>query len=243
MSGHSHWHNIREKKGKEDAKRSKIFSKLSKVVSIAARDGGDPEENIKLKQAIEKSKEADMPAATIDRAIKRGTGEIEGMEYKEVTIEAYGPGNSAIIVDGITDNSNRTIAEMKRLLSDHSGKMAQSGSVSYLFEKKGLITIDLTKEENSSLDRDELELTIIDAGAEDMSTEHDLIEIYSEVNDINKIKSTLESNGIRIESAQPGWRAKTEIDVSDREKEKIEKLFMALDNHDDIQEIYTNVAF
>lgn len=233
MSGHSHWHNIREKKGKEDARRSKIFGKLSKLISIAARDGGDPEENFKLRQAIEKAKDADMPSDTVERAIDRGTGDLEGMEYQEITLEAYGPEKTAFIIEGITDNRNRTVAETKQILNKNGGKMAEPGSVTYLFQRTGLI--EVKKQE----DKESLELAAIEAGADDIEWSEDILEIYVPIESIKQTKEKLEEQGFKVESAQPGWKPKNEISI--QSEEKIKKLFLELDDHDDIQDIYTNI--
>lgn len=243
MSGHSHWQNIRAKKQSEDARKSKVFSKLSRLISIAAREGGDPEENFKLRQAIEKAKEEDMPSDTIERAIKRGTGELEGIEYKEMTLEAYGPGKSAILIDIITDNSNRTIADIKQLLDKREGKLAEPGSVRYLFERKGVLDLRLEEQPERFQDKDELELEAIDAGAGDTTWEDKFLEIYVDLKNLERVKSNLERKGIKIESSGPGWKPKTEMRVSEQDKRKIEKTFEALDENDDVQEIYSNVSW
>ncbi len=243
MSGHSHWQNIRAKKQSEDARKSKIFSKLSRLISIAAREGGGPEENFKLRQAIEKAKEEDMPSDTIERAVKRGTGELGGVEYKEMTLEAYGPGKSAILIDVITDNRNRTVADIKQLLDKKGGKLAEPGSVRYLFERKGLLSLKLEKQPERFQDKDELELEAIDAGAGDTAWENSFLEIYVPLKDLEQLKTGLDKKGLEIESSALGWKPKTEIQVSEEDKEKIEKLFEGLDENDDVQEIYSNVSW
>ncbi len=243
MSGHSHWQNIRAKKQAEDARKSKIFSKLSRLISIAAREGGDVEENFKLRQAIDKAKEADMPSETIERAVKRGTGELEGVEYKEITLEAYGPAKSAIIIDGITDNRNRTIADMKQILDKNEGKLAEPGSVRYLFERKGVLTLNLEKQPERFQDEEKVELEVIDAGAENTMWDENYLDIFVSLKDLKEAKEELEKKGLRIESSGPGWEPKNQIEISEEDKEKIEKLFEALDENDDVQEIYTNVRW
>lgn len=242
MSGHSHWQNIRAKKSAEDARKSKLFSKYSKLISVAAREGGgDPEQNFKLRDAIDRAKEVDMPQDTIERAVKRGTGEIEGVEYKEVAFEAYGPGGAALIIDGITDNRNRTVGELKNLVEKHGGKLAEPGGVKYQFERKGNIALNLEDQPDRFKVRDELELAAIDAGAEDVSWEGDFLDIYVDLSDLEKTKEALKKKGIVIEAAVPGWKPKTEIELPAEDRKEVEKLFADLGDHDDVQEIYSNI--
>jgi len=241
MSGHSHWQNIRAKKEAEDAKKSKIFSKFSRLISVAAREGGgDLEKNPKLKDVVEKAKGSDVPSATIERAIKRGTGEIEGVEYEEVLFEVYGPGGAAFIIETITDNRNRTVSEIKNILKRYDGKLAEPGSVCYLFDRKGSIILEINSQPRNFQDKDELELAVIDAGAEDLFWRDGFMEIYTNLNDLEKVKKKLKEKGIVVSSATDGWQAKNEISVSDEVKNKIDKFFEELDEHDDVQEIYSN---
>lgn len=242
MSGHSHWKTIKAKKGSEDARKSKLFSKYSRLISVAARGGSaNPEENFKLKQAIDQAREVDMPSDTIVRAIKKGTGELEGIELQEITLEAYGPAKTAVVVEGITDNKNRTIAEVKQILSKNGGKLAEPGSVKYLFNRKGILTIDIDEQSEHFKNKDELELGVIDAGAEDVDWNEEFMDVYVDIINLEKTKKALETKGVKIKSATCGWQAKNEISVSEHEKEQVMKLFSALDESDDVQEIYVNL--
>lgn len=241
MSGHSHWQNIRAKKKAVDAKKGAIFSKLSRLITIAARGGANPSENPKLREVIEKARSFDMPSSNIERAIKRGTGEIGGGRLEEVIFEAYGPGNIAIIIEGITDNKNRFLAEIKQILNRYKGKLAEQGSVNYLFEKKGVIVLDFEDQNEKFKNKEELELAVIDAGAEDISWDDKFLEIYTDVNQLNWTKEGLVKRGVKVESSALGWRAKNEITVSGQTKESLESLFSLLDEHNDVQGVYSNV--
>jgi len=232
MSGHSHWATIKHKKGAADARRGKLFSKLSKAITVAAKNGGDPEMNPSLRVAIDQAKKANMPSDNIERAVKRGTGEIQGEALEEFIFEAYGPEKSALIITGITDNKNRALNEIKTILNQHNAKMADEGSVKWQFDNKGIITV-------KTEDKEKTELRAIDAGAEDIHEQEDsLLEIYTRPEDLNKVKEKL---NLETESTVLGWVAKEEIEV--KNKKSIEKLFEALDDNDDVQEIYTNVSF
>ncbi len=241
MSGHSHWHKVRYKKGVADAQKGKVFSKMARLIAVAAREGSDPEKNSKLRLAIEKAKSLNMPNENIERAVKRGSGELEGRELQEVLFEAYGPGNAAIIIEGITDNRNRTLNEVKHILSEHGGKLAGEGSVKWLFEQKGVITINPEEQSPEFQKKEELELKIIDAGADDFRWEEGVLEICIDPKRLQEVKNTLIDQGIKVESVSLDWVAKEEISVSEKEKESAEKLFLALDENDDIQEIYSNL--
>lgn len=239
MSGHSHWSSIKYKKGLEDAKRAQIFSKFSRLISVKAREkGGDPETNSELKIAIEKAKRFNMPQENIERAIKKGTGEIEGGQLESLLLEGFGPGRVAILIEAITDNKNRTLAEVRHILEMFGGKLA-SGGVLWMFEKKGVIEIN---QPETSKSKDELEMLAIDAGADDIKWNENVLEIYTKLEDLNKVKKNLENQGIKIENAALEFLPKEEIKIEDNEtKEKIEKLFEALDENDDVQNIYCNV--
>ena len=233
MSGHSHWASIKHKKGAADEKRGKVFSKISRMISVAAKQGGgDPEANSKLRLAVEQAKQANMPKDNIERAIKKGTGELEGEKLEQVVFEAYGPENTAIIIEGITDNKNRTLSEIKQILNQNKGKLANEGSVKWLFERKGSIIIN---KEN----KEELELIVIEAGAEDINEHDEFLEIYTKPEDLEKVKKNLEEKGIKPESVSLDWVAKENIEV--KEKEACEKLFEALDDNDAVQNIYSNL--
>lgn len=237
MSGHSHFHNIKIKKGAEDAKRSKIFSKLSKELSVAAKDGGsDITFNAKLRSAVEKAKSMNMPSDSIDKAIKKGSGELEGFSYEEFLMEAYGPGGTAFIVEGITDNKNRTLGELKLILSQKGGKYVNEGGIKWMFEKKGVISVDA-----SGKNKEEIELSAIEAGADDIDWDENTLYLYAQPEDLEKTKKSLEENKIKTESAALEWVPKETMDVDEETKEKNQRFFEALDENEDVQNIYTNI--
>jgi YebC/PmpR family DNA-binding regulatory protein len=237
MSGHSHWSSIKHKKGAEDAKRSKVFSKASRVISVAAREkGGDPEANAKLKIAVEQAKSVNMPKENIERAIKRGTGELEGEKLESFAFEALGPSGIAIIIEGITDNKNRTLGDMKQILNEHNGKLANEGSIKWMFDRKGVITIN---NEQKTLNKEEVELKAIEAGVEDIRWHEDFVEILTKPEELDQVKKILDEKGVISEASSIGWIAKEEIEVAN--KENLEKLFEALDDNDAVQNIYSNL--
>ncbi|MFA5169424.1 MAG: YebC/PmpR family DNA-binding transcriptional regulator [Candidatus Paceibacterota bacterium] len=237
MSGHSHFHNIKIKKGAEDAKRSKTFSKLSKELSVAAKDGGsDITFNAKLRSAVEKAKSMNMPADSIDKAIKKGSGELEGFSYEEFLMEAYGPGGTAFIIEGITDNKNRTLGEIKLILTQRGGKYVNEGGIKWMFEKKGVISIDA-----SNKNKEEMELTAIESGADDIDWEESTLYLYTKAEDLEKTKKILEENKLKIESAALEWVPKETMNVDEDTKEKNQRFFEALDENEDVQNIYTNI--
>jgi YebC/PmpR family DNA-binding regulatory protein len=237
MSGHSHFHNIKIKKGAEDAKRSKIFSKLSKEISVAAKDGGsDVTFNAKLRSAVDKAKSMNMPADSIDKAVKKGSGELEGFSYEEFIIEAYGPGGTAFIVEGITDNKNRSLGEIKLILSQKGGKYVNEGGIKWMFEKKGVISLDA-----SGKNKEEVELSTIEAGAEDIDWDENTLYLYTKTEGLESTKKALEEKGFKIESANLEWVPKENMQVDEGVKEKNQRLFEALDENDDVQNIYTNI--
>ncbi len=240
MSGHSHYSKIKHKKSITDAKRGQIFSKMARVLAIAVREGGaDPVTNSKLRLAIEQAKAINLPKDNIERAIKKGAGETEGAQLEEVLFEAYGPGGIAIIIEGITDNKNRALGEIKKILNQHNGKLAGEGSVKWLFERKGVIIIEA---ENQTPEfKEELELKAIEAGAEDVFWRDGFLEIYTKANDLESIKSDLEKQGQKIESVSLAWIAKEEIEIEEKQKQACEKLFESLDESDSVQEIYYNI--
>jgi YebC/PmpR family DNA-binding regulatory protein len=239
MSGHSHWHSIRHKKQLEDQKRGKIFSKLSRQISVAAKEGGkDPETNSKLRLAIEQAKSFNMPSDRIERAIKRGTGELKGAQLESVTFEAFGPGKIAIIIEGITDNKNRTLNELKQVLNKYGGKLAQEGSVKWMFKRMGCITIDQNSQQKN---KDELEMVSIESGAEDIKWRDSLLEVYVKPESLEQTKAKLKERGIEIESATLDWMPEQEIETNQKEKEAAQKLFSVLDELEAVQEIYSNL--
>lgn len=237
MSGHSHWHGIRYKKELEDKKRSKIFSKLTRVISAAAKNGEDPDTNPKLRMAIEKAKEFRMPVENIERAIKRGAGKIEGEKLEEFTYEVIGPGKTAIIVEGITNNKNRTLNEIKNIIAKHEGKLAAEGSLRWMFKKLGVIDVDLEKNKKG---KDDLELIAIEAGAQDLKWRDGKLEIYTKPDNLEEVKTNLAKEKIEIDSTSLDWVPNEEIEINQKDREALEKLLEILDEHDDVQDIYLN---
>ena len=235
MSGHSRWSQIKHKKAITDAKRGKIFTLLGNAITLAAREGGDPASNFKLKAAIEKARAENMPMQNIDRAIKRGTGELLGAAISENTYEAFGPSGTALLIKTISDNKNRTISEIRNILTRFGGKLA-SGGVSHLFETKGIIKI-----ETRDRDREELELAAIDAGVEDIEEQDNTLTIYTKPQDLFTIKNNLEKQGIKIERAELSLEPKALVKIDDEKKaDAIVKLMSALEESDDVSSVYAN---
>jgi len=238
MSGHSKWAQIKHKKAATDAKKSANFSKLTALITVAAREkGGDPGTNPKLRMAIDKARSFNMPADNIERAIKKGTGELEGVMIEELLIEAYGPNGKPILITAMTDSKNRTISEIKHILSKYDGKMAGSGSVKWMFEEKGQIIL-----ENQKID-DELELKLIELGTEDIKEGDNEIEIITKPNDLEKVKEELLKSGKQISDGSLTFLPKNPETITESEKETLMKLFEELDNHQDVAEIYSSVIF
>ena len=239
MSGHSKWATIRRKKGALDAKRGKLFTKLIKELTIAAREGGgDPAGNPRLRLAVDNAKAANMPADNIERAIKKATGELEGTTISELTYEGYGPGGIAILVEVATDNKNRTVAEVRHIFSKQGGNMGESGSVAWMFEKKGIIT--LPKQGKSE---DDILEIVLNAGAEDLRTEDEYFEIQSEVESFEPLRRALIDKKLNIENASLQWIAKNTINISGENAEKMMKLIEGLEDCDDVQNVYSNADF
>jgi YebC/PmpR family DNA-binding regulatory protein len=237
MSGHSHWATIKHKKGAADAKRGKIFSKLSRAIIIAARHGGgDPEMNLKLRYAIDKARQVSMPKDNIERAIKRGTGETEGVTFEELTYEGYGPGSVALLVDVLTDNRNRTAGEVRKAFERHGGKMASAGAVAFQFERKGLFSIDA-----AGVDEDTLMGIALDAGADDLKRSGSTYDITSDPAHFNQVQDALKKNNITPQFAEITQIGKALVDVDAEIARKVMKLVEALDDHDDVQNVYTNL--
>jgi YebC/PmpR family DNA-binding regulatory protein len=237
MSGHSHWATIKHKKGAIDAKRGKLFSKLSRAIIIAARHGGgDPEMNLKLRYAIDKAREVSMPKDNIERAIKRGTGAAEGLIFEEVTYEGYGPGGVAILVETLTDNRNRTNSEIRKIFERSGGKMGSAGNVAYQFERKGVFSIDA-----SAVDEDTLMSIVLDAGAEDMKRSGSTFDITCDPTGFNKVQDALKKNNLNATVAEISQVAKVPVDVDVETGKKVLRLMEALDDQDDVQNVYSNV--
>ncbi|MDP2735785.1 MAG: YebC/PmpR family DNA-binding transcriptional regulator [bacterium] len=240
MSGHSHAKKVKHQKDANAAQRSKIFSKMGNELYIAAKaGGGDPTTNPSLRVAIDKAKAFNMPTANIDRAVKRGTGEEAGAALEEVLFEGYGPGGIAVLVEGITDNKNRTIGEVKQAFDRNQGKLAQEGAVRWMFERRGTITIN-PKEKA----KDEMELLVIEAGAEDLYWREDsLLEVYTKPAQVEQVKKKLEQEGVAVESSSLEWIPKERVAILEQDKEAAEQLFEALDESEAVQEIYANYRY
>ncbi|NJD22352.1 MAG: YebC/PmpR family DNA-binding transcriptional regulator [Melioribacter sp.] len=239
MSGHSKWATIRRKKGALDAKRGKIFTRLIREITIAARQGGgDPDGNPRLRLAIDNAKAANMPADNIERAIKKATGELEGSQISELIYEGYGPGGVAILVEVATDNKNRTVAEIRHIFSRGNGNMGETGSVAWMFERKGITTV---KRENKS--EDEMMEIILDAGAEDLSTEEDFFEVTTTLENFEHVRKALIDKKLTVENASLQWAAKNLTPVKGDDAEKLIKLIEAIEESDDVQNVFSNADF
>lgn len=236
MSGHSKWSTIKHKKGVQDAKRGKLFSRLIKEITVAARiGGGDVNANPRLRAAVQKAKDNNVPQDNITRAIKRGTGELPGAQYEEITYEGYGPGGVALLIETTTDNSNRTVSELRHILSKYGGNLGSTGCVAWQFERQGLITIP-----QNAIDEDTLLSIVLDAGALDMSTSLDQYEIITTPEDLNKVKSVLSEKNIEISSAEIVMYPKNNVKVELDTARQLLKLIEAIEDHDDVQNLWTN---
>ena len=237
MSGHSKWHTIKHKKGATDAKRGKIFTKLIKEVTVAARTGGtgDVESNARLRKAVNDAKAQNMPNDTIDRAIKRGTGELEGVNYEEITYEGYGIGGVAVLVETMTDNRNRTVAELRHIFSKNGGNLGEAGSVAWIFDKKGLIIVD-----KAAKSEDELFEIAIEAGADDVKDEGDVYEIYTSPDNYEAVNDAIKKAGIEPQNSEVSMIPQNYIKLTGDDAKKMLKLYEAVDDNDDVQNIYAN---
>ena len=236
MSGHNKWAKIKRKKGVNDAKRGRLFTRLIKEMSIAARDGGgNPSGNPRLRLAIEKAQGANMPAENIKRAIQRGTGELPGIIYEEVTYEGFGPGGVAMMIESVTDNKNRTVAEIRHILERYNGKFGALNSVSYQFHRKGILIIP-----RASVAEDDLMNIIIDAGADDMKTDEDTYQVITSPENFEAVRQALESKKIKPEEAEIQLVPENTVHVDGKEAEQFLKLLEALEDNDDIQHVFAN---
>lgn len=236
MSGHSKWAQIKHKKAKTDLARGKAFSKLIRLITVAARQGGgNPENNARLRIAIQKAKEMNMPQDNIEKAIKKGTGELEGVTYEEITYEGYGPGGVAIMVEALTDNRNRTTAELRHIFSRHGGALGESGSVAWIFERKGFISFDKEK-----VDEEKLMSVAIEAGAEDLKEGESTVDVITPPSDFDQVKEAIENAGLSYDLAQITMLPKTMVNVEGKTAQQILDLIDALEEHDDVQEVYSN---
>ena len=238
MSGHSKWSSIKHKKGAADAKRGKLFSKLSRAIIVAAKEGGpDPGGNLALQNAIEKARDASMPKDNIERAIARGAGAgADGAAFEHITYEGYGPGGVAILVEALTDNRNRTAAEVRHIFGKNDGNLGESGSVAWLFERRGVVLVDA-----DSVDEDELMLAAAEAGADDVVEEGSSYRVTCASEDLEAVRSALELAGVAIESSQPTMLPKTTVPIDDdAAARKLLRLMDALEDNDDVQDVYAN---
>jgi len=236
MSGHSKWSKIKHGKAKEDAKRGKIFSKLNREIMICARNGGgDPAFNPRLRTIIATAKSVNMPGDNIERAIKKGTGELDGVSFEEATYEGYGPGGVAIMVDVLTDNKNRTVAAIRHTMNKYNGNLGENGCVAWNFDTKGVILVP-----SSQVSEEALLDAALEAGAEDISDEGDTLEVVTAPNDVMDVKEALEASGIAVESAEITRLPKNPINVDDKTAESALKLMEALEDDDDVQHVYSN---
>lgn len=236
MAGHSKWAQIKRKKAVNDKRRGQLFTRLIKEISIAAREGGgDSEGNPRLRLAIQTAKDANMPQENINRAVKRGTGELPGIQFEEIVYEGYGPGGVAILMESVTDNRNRTVAELRHLLSKHNGHLGEAGSVAWMFTKQGTIRVPTDK-----VEEDNLFNVIIESGADDMQPTDDYYEITTSLEQFEKVKHALAEKNIPVDSAELRMEPTSNIRVEGKEAEQIIKLIEALDEHDDVQNVYAN---
>lgn len=239
MSGHSKWSTIKRQKGAADAQRGQLFTKLSKEIIVAAKAGGaDPAANLRLRIAVQKAREANMPNDNIDRAIKRATGAGEGADVQEVTYEGFGPAGTALIVEATTENRNRTVAEVRNVFARSGGNMGENGSVSWNFETRGVISVPA-----SGQDPDNVALHAIDAGAEDVHVDDDQIEVYTEPGALESIRKALEDAGISVSGAELSRVPKTTVQLDEREAIQTLRLVEKLESLDDVQKVYFNAEF
>lgn len=237
MSGHSKWATTKHKKAAIDSKRGKIFTKVIKEITVAARiGGGDPEGNARLRTVIQKAKEANMPADNIKKAIQKGTGELPGVSYEEAVFEGYGPGGVAIIATIMTDNRNRTVPEIRHIFGKHGGNMGEAGCVSWMFDKKGYIVV-----EGGKVDEEKLMNIIVEAGAEDMRRDGDNFEVITIPGDLEKVKKMIEDEGIAVALSEVTMLPRTYMELDDKSAMQVLRLIEALEDNDDVQNVYSNI--
>jgi YebC/PmpR family DNA-binding regulatory protein len=236
MSGHSKWHSIKHKKGATDAKRGKLFTKFIKELTVAARTGGgDPDANARLRKAISDAKAGNMPNDTIDRAIRRGTGAEEGVHYDEITYEGYGPGGVALLIESVTDNRNRTVAEIRHIFSKNGGNLAAAGAVAWMFEKKGYIVVEKTAKPE-----EELFDIVIEAGADDLRDDEDNFEIITSPESLEAVSSAIKAAGITPQDAEVEMVPQIYVKLEGSQASQMVKLMEALEDHDDVQKVSAN---
>ncbi len=236
MSGHSKWSTIKRKKGKADAARGRIFTKLIREITVAAREGGgDLEANAKLRTAVAAARAANMPADNIKRATQKGTGELEGIRYEQSSYEGYGPGGVAVLIEVLTDNKNRTVADVRHIFAKHNGSLGEVGCVGWMFNRKGYITVGKDR-----IGEDELMERALDAGAVDLQSSDDIYEIYTEFADLESVRAALEKNSIEITSVEPAMIPQNTIKLDGKRAEQMLRLYEALEEHDDVVHVYAN---
>src|SRR5262245_195107 len=237
MSGHSKWATIKRKKGKADAERGRVFTKLIKEITVSARHGGgDPAGNPRLRSAITAAKAANMPADNIDRAIKKGTGELPGVTYEESVYEGYGPGGVALFIEVLTDNRNRTTSEVRHLLTRNNGRLGEAGSVAWMFDQKGLIVVD-----RAGVDEDDLIMVALDAGADDVKNVGDTFEIVTPPSKFEGVRAALTNARVHMASAEMARIPQTTVSLDRRETEQVMKLLELIEEHDDVQKVSSNL--
>lgn len=237
MAGHSKWKNIRLRKGKQDAIRGNLFTKLSREIIVAARmGGGDPGMNARLRVGVEKAREASMPVENIKRAIARGTGEVDGVTYEEIVYEGKGPGGAGLILECYSENRNRTVAEVRHAFNKHGGAMGENGSVGWQFSRQGHLTLDLTGK-----DEDELTMAALEAGAEDVESDGETLTVYTGMGDLYKVAGELEKSGLKPGDVELTYRPTNKADLSTDDQAKLLRLMDALEELDDVQRVHVNV--
>ncbi|HLJ68588.1 MAG TPA: YebC/PmpR family DNA-binding transcriptional regulator [Chloroflexota bacterium] len=235
MSGHSKWSTIKRQKGAADAKRGQLFTKLGREIAVAAREGADPTANHRLRLAVQRARESNMPLDTIERAIKRGAGLEEGTNYQEVTYEGYGPNGVAVLVRALTDNRNRAAAEIRSVFTRNGGNLGESGSVRWLFEEKGIVVA-----EAGGADSDEVALVAIDAGADDVQVDDGVIEVYTQPEAVESVREALESAGVRVTSSEATLAANVSVHLEESAAAQTLRLIERLEELDDVQQVYSN---
>ncbi len=239
MSGHSKWATIKRKKAATDSARGKVFTKIIKEITISSRDGGgDPDANPRLRLAIQTAKASNMPQDNITRAIKKGTGELEGVKYEEITYEAYAPHGIAMIIESVTDNKNRTVAELRHSISKANGNLGESGSVAWMFERKGVINV-----EKENIKEDDIMDVILEAGADDLDSDGDYYEVTSSLENFEKVRKAIEEKSYKIESASLQYIAKDLLPVEGKNIDAVIRCIEAVEDNDDVQNVYSNADF
>lgn len=236
MSGHSKWSSIKRQKGVTDAKRGQLFTKLGREIAVAAREGADPNTNARLRLAVQRARDANMPLDTIDRAIKRAAGAGDAANYQEVSYEGYGPSGVAVLVQALTDNRNRSAAEIRSVFNRSGGNLGELGSVRWLFDERGIITVDL-----DGNDPDEIALAAIDVGAEDVQIAGDAVEVYTDVSSLERVRDGLESAGLAVSSSETALVPKTTVQPDMDSAQQTFRLVERLEELDDVQNVYTNI--